>query len=130
LINQTHASTIAPPQLDETPAPSSSKEWPRDFYVCDIVKCFLDCKTSVKRGGKSTRSLQVVFRDHFPGIKFKSSTYHDQRNMWRDAPEHLKKQFDEAGRTKNGRWMKFTHAVRRHNSTMQPAKDNTIELSD
>ena len=71
-INQT---TIAPPKLDETPASSGSKEWPHDFYVCDIIKCFLDCKTSVKRGGKSTRSLQVVFNDHFPGIKFKGAMH-------------------------------------------------------
>ena len=129
-INQAHVLTMVPPTLDETPASSNLKEWPRDFYVCDIVKCFLNCKTSVKRGGKSSWSLQVVFNDHFPGITFKSSTYHDQRNMWRDAPEHLKKQFDEAGHTKDGRWLNFTYAIRRHNSVKQPAKNDIIELSD
>ena len=78
-INQAHVSTIAPPKLDETPASSSSKEWPHDFYVCGIVKCFHDCKTSVKQGGKSSWTLQIVFNDHFPGITFKSSMYHDQQ---------------------------------------------------
>lgn len=122
--------TSALPDLDETPALPNSKEWPRDFYVCDIVKCFLDCKTSVKRGGKATRTLDIVFNSHFPGVKFKSSTYHDQRNMWRDAPEHLKKRFDEAGHTKDGRWIMFSNAVRRHNRAKQSIKNDVIELSD
>ena len=124
--NQPPTPSSAQPESDTTPAICNLKEWPRDFYVCDIVNCFLDCKTSVKRGGKSTRTLKTVFKEHFPGIQFKPSTYHDQRNMWRDAPEHLKKRFNEAGRTKVGRWVLFANAVRQ---AAQPAKD-VIELSD
>ena len=36
------------------PDEEQSVEWPCDFYVSDIVECFLDCKMSVKRGGKKT----------------------------------------------------------------------------
>lgn len=105
-----------------------STEWPRDYYVCDIVNCFKDCKTSVKRGGRKTRTLQVVFAEFFPGVDFKPSTYHDQRNFWLEAPESLKGRFYEAGRTKTAKWSVFTTAVRRQRAIQAP--DNVIDLTD
>ena len=108
----------------------NTKEWPHDFHVCDIVKCFTDCKTSVKQGGKTTRPLKVVFADHFPGVTFKSSTYHDQHTIWHNAPEHLKKQFCEAGHTRRGRWIGFTAAIRQYNVEKAQANNDIIELSE
>ena len=105
-----------------------STEWPRNFYVCDIVDCFKDCKTSVKRGGKKIRTLKAVFSEHFPGVDFKPSTYHDQRTIWRNAPEHLRRKFLEAGHTTAGTWMSFTAAVRKHN--VAQAKSTIVEISD
>jgi len=106
----------------------NSKVWPRDFYVSDIVTCFLSTKTYVKRKGAAARTLDVRFGEHFPDIPFKSSTYHDQHSVWRNAPEHLKRQFREAGRTRNGRWSAFTTAVWQYN--LKQAKKDVIELSD
>jgi len=78
--------------------------------------------------GKTTRPLKVVFADHFPGVTFKSSTYHDQRTIWHNAPEHLKKQFCEAGHTRRGRWIGFTAAIQQYNIEKAQANNNIIEL--
>ena len=121
----THTSTV--PELDETPSTDDVKEWPRDFYVCDLIKYFQDCKTSVKREGKRVRTLKIVFQEYFSGYQFKSSTYHDQWNLW--ATAHLKKKFNEAGCVKNACWICFSNAVRRYNLAKQD-KDMVIELSD
>jgi len=112
------------------PDEERSVEWPHDFYVSDIVECFLDCKTSVKRGSKKTQTLKVIFAEHFPGVHFKPSTYHNQRAYWTKAPKHLKKQFCEAGRTKAGRWTRFTSVVREYNAAQSSSTSNVIELSD
>ena len=77
-------------------------------------------------GGKMTQTLQIVFAEHFPGISFKSSTYHDQHGIWHGAPEHLKRQFCEAGHAKKGRWVAFTNAIRQH----KMSESEVIELSD
>ena len=105
-----------------------STEWPRDYYVCDIVNCFKDCKTTVKRGGRTTRTLQVVFVEFFPGVDFKRSTYHDQRNFWLEAPESLKGRFYGAGRTKTAKWSAFTAAVKRQRAIQAP--ENVIDLTN
>jgi hypothetical protein len=105
-----------------------STEWPRDYYVCDIVSCFKDCKTSIKRGGKKTRTRKVVFAEYFPGVDFKPSTYHDQRNFWLNAPESLKKKFYEAGRINEAKWSAFTAAVRKQSAIVQ-LPDTIIDLT-
>jgi len=124
------ASTLGGSSLHNTSGnqDSTDLEWPRDYYVCDIVDCFKDCKTSVRHGGRKTRTLQVVFAEFFPGVDFKRSTYHDQRNFWLQAPESLKGRFYEAGRTKAAKWLAFTAAVRRQRATQ--AADNVIDLTD
>jgi hypothetical protein len=40
------------------------KQWPRDFYVCNIVPCFHDAKTSV-RGSHTQHTAAIVFHKHF-----------------------------------------------------------------
>ena len=107
----------------------SAIEWPRDYYVCDIVDCFKDCKTSVKRGGRKTRTLKVVFAEYFPGVNFKPSTYHDQRNFWLGAPESLKKRFYEGGRIKAAKWSAFAAAVRKQSAATR-SMDDVIDLTD
>jgi hypothetical protein len=69
-----------------------------------------------------------VFAEHFPGVDFKPSTYHDQRNFWLNvAPKSLKK-FFEASRTSAGRWTAFTAAVRKHGASQ--LVDNFVDLTD
>ena len=106
-----------------------STEWPRDYYVCDIVSCFQDCKTSIKRGGKNTRTRKVVFAEHFPGVTFKPSTYYDQRNFWLKASESLKKKFYEAGHVETAKWSVFTAAVRKQSASVQ-STNTVIDLCD
>ena len=103
-----------------------STEWPRDYYVCDIVNCFKDCKTSVKHGGRKTRTLQVVFAEFFPRVDFKRSTYHDQRTFWLKASEFLKASSYEAGHKKAAKWSTFTAAVKKQRAA--EALDNVVNL--
>ncbi len=135
IIEKCHPSTQHPPAVDtdgNQPRLSFSAqqlngtlEWPCDFYVCNIIKCFTNCKTSVKWGSKTIQTVQVVFTEHFPDIPFKSSTYHDHCSIWHNAPEHLKRQFCEAGHMKKGRWAAFTNAIQQHKMASK-----VIELSD
>ena len=83
---------------------------------------------SVKPGEKKTRTRKVVFAEYFPGVDFKPSTYHDQRNFWLNAPESLKKTFYEAGRVNVAKWSAFTAAVRKQSAIVQPT-DTIIDLT-
>jgi hypothetical protein len=58
------------------------KKWPRDYYVCDIVSCFHDAKTSV-RGSCTQCTAAIVFYEHFPHLKFHSSTFSDNKAIWK-----------------------------------------------
>ncbi len=74
---------------------------------------------SIKRGGKKTWMRKVIFAEYFPGVDFKPSTYHDQRNFWLNAPESLKKKFYEAGHINMAKWSAFTAAVRKQTAIVQ-----------
>lgn len=98
------------PIRDTTPV---IKSWPADFYVCEIVNCFRDCKTSIRRNGRNTRTAEVKFNEHFPCNRYVPSTYSDQKKLWQNAPDVLKDQFYQAGKVKGALWFRFAEAARK-----------------
>jgi len=96
--------------IDTTPV---TKSWPADFYVCEIVNCFRDCKTSIRKNGRNTRTAEVKFNKHFPCNRYVPSTYSDQKKLWQNAPDALKDQFYNAGKVKGAVWFRFAEAARK-----------------
>jgi len=105
------------------------KQWPGDFYVCDVVACFRDCKTRVR--GRHAHTSKAIFNEHFPGARFCSSTYYDQKKMWRNAPARLQDQFIEAGRVKSALWSAFSRRIRINGKKKAALRSGSpIELTD
>ena len=108
---------------------ASEKQWPGDFYVCDVVACFRDCKTRVR--GRHAHTSKAIFNEHFPGARFCSSTYYDQKKLWRNTPAVLRDQFIAAGRVKSALWSAFSRRIRTDGKKRAALRlCSPIELSD
>ncbi|KAF9041182.1 hypothetical protein BJ165DRAFT_1406167 [Panaeolus papilionaceus] len=83
----------------------SARQWPNDYYVCDIAEFFISARTTVRRD-HTTRGAQL-FKIHFPRTTYHCSTYYSKKKVWRLAPQHLKEEYIEAGRTSKGLWSSF-----------------------
>ncbi|KJA25528.1 hypothetical protein HYPSUDRAFT_134644 [Hypholoma sublateritium FD-334 SS-4] len=92
----------------------SAKRWPTDYFVCDIVECFRDCKTYVRKRGQPNTRVADAFARHFPGVRYISSTYSDHRKTWCEAPDLMKDMYFTAGRVEAATWGKFISQVRAH----------------
>jgi hypothetical protein len=104
------------------------KKWPRDFYVCEIAPCFRDAKTSV-RGSRARRTAAIIFHEHFPRLEFHSSTFSDNKAIWKKASRTLKNRYLVIGKRKAGLWSTFATEVKKETAkTSSPA--DAIELSD
>jgi hypothetical protein len=104
---------IAAPIVVSASSNDAIKSWPADFYVCEIVNCFRDCKTSIRKNGRNTRTAEVKFNDHFPCNRYVPSTYSDQKKLWQNAPDALKDRFYNAGKVKGALWFRFAEAARK-----------------
>ncbi|KAF8810913.1 hypothetical protein BYT27DRAFT_7221760 [Phlegmacium glaucopus] len=104
------------------------KKWPRDCYVCDVAPCFCDARTYVR--GHHACNASVIFHEHFPSLKFHSSTFSDNKALWRKAPQRLKNQYLVIGRKKAGCWSKFTAELKGSKKTQASSPEDVIELSD
>lgn len=102
------------------------KQWPRDYYTCDVARCFRDAKTSVR--GARARTAAIIFQEHFPGLKFNSSTYSDHKKIWRKAPTSLQNHYLVIGPKRRGLWSAFVADAKRGNTPPSLAAD-VIELS-
>jgi hypothetical protein len=106
----------------------NEKKWPRDYYVCDVVPCFCDAKTSV-HGSCTQCTATIVFHEHFPHLKFYSSTFSDNEAIWKKASRTLKNHYLVIGKRKAGLWSTFITEVKEETAkTSSPA--DAIELSD
>jgi hypothetical protein len=104
---------IAAPIVVSASINDAIKSWPADFYVCEIVNCFQDCKMSIRKNGRNTRTAEVKFNEHFPGNCYVPSTYSDQKKLWQHAPNALKDAFYNAGKVKGAVWSRFAEAARK-----------------
>lgn len=81
------------------------KRWPYDYYVQDIVT-FIQAVMDNKPSSHCTNA--DLFLEHFPlEAKYKSSTYHDNKNRWFAAPEESRQKALAAGRPPGGLWSVF-----------------------
>jgi hypothetical protein len=90
------------------------KKWPRDYYVCNVVPCFRDAKTSV-HGSCTQHTAAIVFHEHFPHLKFYSSTFSDNKAIWKKASRTLKNRYLVIEKKKAGLWSTFTTEVKKEN---------------
>ena len=98
----------------------NGKKWPRDYYVCEIVPCFRDAKTYVR--GRHARTAAVIFHEHFPQLQFHSSTFSDNKAIWRKASRTLKNHYLVVGKKKAGLWSTFSaEAKKEATQTLLPA---------
>ncbi|KAF8802795.1 hypothetical protein BYT27DRAFT_7215152 [Phlegmacium glaucopus] len=104
------------------------KKWPRDYFVCDVAPCFRDARTYVR--GRHPCTAAVIFHEHFPSLDFHSSTFSDNKAIWRKAPQRLKNRYLVIGRKKAGCWSKFTAELKRSETTRPSSPEDFIELSD
>ena len=108
LLGQRQLRKIVPP-LDTDSSSTQIQKWPGDFYVIDIVHCFDMCEAEKGKPRSSRRGdvNAICFEWCFPGIPFKSSTFHDNHRRWNAAPQHIRDAALEAGQTKAGLWSAF-----------------------
>jgi len=98
----------------------NGKKWPKDYYVCEIVPCFRDAKTYVR--GRHARTAAVIFHEHFPRLQFHSSTFSDNKAIWRKASRTLKNHYLVVGKKKAGLWSTFAaEAKKEATQTSLPA---------
>lgn len=115
--------SIAQPSSDSTGEPNepieltdseeTPKRWPADYYVVDIAKCLRECSARTSRAHHQARTQQAVFSEHFPGVRFTSSTFSDQKTLWNLAGPALREKFFEMGQCKAALWSTFARQVRR-----------------
>jgi hypothetical protein len=92
-----------------SPAMSSSGSvkkivWPRDFYVADIVDCFIACENV------DGSRVGHIFTAHF-NTTFRRSTYYENKDRWQSAPQSVKDIAIEAGHSTEGLWSTFLTKV-------------------
>ena len=92
------------------------KQWPRDYYTCDVARCFRDAKTSVN--GPRARTTAIIFREHFPHLKFNSSTFSDHKKIWRNAPTSLRNHYLVIGTNQRGLWSAFVADAKKANTPL------------
>ncbi|EDR15933.1 uncharacterized protein LACBIDRAFT_321019 [Laccaria bicolor S238N-H82] len=119
-----HAVKYDPIELSD----GEEKKWPRDYFVCDVVPCFRDAKTSVH--GCRARTAAIIFCEHFSGLAFHSSTFSDNKAIWRQAPQHLKHHYLCASRKEAGYWYKFAAEVKEHMRAQASSSLDVVELSN
>ena len=78
----------------------STRTWPADFYAVDIISCYTDCD-------HSRTSAQEVFRNYFPDVPFRRSTFYEHRQRWKAAPQAMRDDAIAKGRTASGLWSVF-----------------------
>ena len=130
---------ITPPALP-TPDPSATpaeepvelgdgeeKRWPKDYPVCDVAPCFRDAKTSIH--GPCARTAASIFCEHFPHLPFHSSTFSNNKAIWRKAPQALRSHYLCAGRRQAGIWSKFVADVKGLEKVQVSSLSEVIELS-
>jgi hypothetical protein len=100
------ASTSGSGSAEDPIDDGNEKKWPRDYYVCEVALCFRDAKTSV-RGSRTQRTAAIIFREHFPHLEFHSSTFSDNKAIWRRASRTLKNRYLVLGKRKAGLWSTF-----------------------
>jgi hypothetical protein len=74
-----------PPSPSKRAARSvSTKHWPADYLVQDIVHFFSDCSEHPHE------KLDTVFHRHFPTVVFHRSTYYDNVKRWKEAKQAVR----------------------------------------
>lgn len=91
--------------------PNSTKPWPDGMYTKDMAAAFL---------AVDDKSLKKTFSRLEDRIKFvlkkpvHRNTWNDQRRRWNAATEEERDIFQNAGRTSEGLWSKFSKTSRSH----------------
>ncbi|THV00024.1 hypothetical protein K435DRAFT_855124 [Dendrothele bispora CBS 962.96] len=82
--------------------------WPRSYYVVDIVKVFADGMK--KKGGRGRKN---AFEAAFPGVSWKKkrTPFYDSVKRWNAVKASVCSRYLRAGRTDEGLWMKFMDEV-------------------
>ena len=104
------------------------KRWPKDYHVCDVAPCFRDAKTSIH--GPRTRTAATIFCEHFPHLPFHSSTFSDNKAIWRKAPQVLRSHYLCAGRRQAGIWSKFAADVKALEKVQVSSSSEVTELGE
>ncbi|PPQ87383.1 hypothetical protein CVT26_015281 [Gymnopilus dilepis] len=78
---------VCAPQADFVPdskdVRSQKKQWPHDFYVYEIHDGIaLINQLTKQRPGHRKLKVEEAFRQAFPGVKWASSTYYDNKKIW------------------------------------------------
>ncbi|THG92463.1 hypothetical protein EW026_g8448, partial [Hermanssonia centrifuga] len=98
------------------------KVWPSDYHTVDVVNAFYRCTQAAHEAGNS---VPKEFRSCFPGVPFKSSTYHENRHRWYNASQVDRNQFYNYGRRRDGLWKNFARANAAPHADVKAAKKRT-----
>ena len=91
--------------------PTLCRRWPADWHVVDIVDGLKAVDDSAPQGKESSESMMARVNRIY-GCTIPYSTFNDQRNRWRRAPQSLREEVLAAGRTPSGLWSHFARSVR------------------
>jgi hypothetical protein len=97
------------------PSSSVCKSWPVDFYAIDIANCFQEIQSPTNK-----KKVRAIFEQHF-AVPFKSSTFYDHQDRWKQASLDTKETFLLAGRTEAGLWVHFM--------AVNPARDAALKAA-
>ncbi|KDQ59116.1 hypothetical protein JAAARDRAFT_57078 [Jaapia argillacea MUCL 33604] len=82
---------------------AAGTQWPRDFYVRDVVDGFERIDNAVKQ---RESTVQEKFLECF-GVEWAHRTYYEHRSRWRKAPLASQTAALEAGYSQEGLWSTF-----------------------
>jgi len=88
-----------------------SRRWPADWYAIDIVNGFKAVDDGAPHGKESSESMMARVNRIY-GCNIPYSTFNDQRNRWRRAPQSLREEVLAVGRTPSGLWSNLVRSVR------------------
>ena len=99
-----------PCPISPSPPLASRCRWPADWFAIDIVNGFRAIDASAPLGKETREHLMSrvcrIYNCHIP-----YTTYNDQRQRWKKAPQSLREQVLAAGQTPLGLWSTFVREV-------------------
>lgn len=114
-----------------------TKKWPRDFYTYDIAECFREVVLKNAGGNKETGrkntnnappvpTVEDIFAEHFPGVKFSRSTYYGHVARFAAASASVRREAVEHKHTELGKWKYLMRKVPRPGAEADNARRRLV----
>ncbi|KDR71532.1 hypothetical protein GALMADRAFT_253865 [Galerina marginata CBS 339.88] len=104
ILSPSPAPWLSPPATGPPSLISNGESWPYNMYVFDINAGFKKMQVlKLARGGNYAQRFAAAFNQPAPV----TSTYYDQINKWKNAPEAIRNTCLAAMRTRGGEWGHF-----------------------